>query len=37
MGEKEKARAQFQALINLLPDDHPEAIDSRERLENLNK
>ena len=37
MGEMEKARAQFQTVINLLPDDHPEAIDSREMLENLNK
>ncbi|MCR4664374.1 MAG: tetratricopeptide repeat protein, partial [Paludibacteraceae bacterium] len=35
MTDAETARAKFQAAIELLPEDDPEAIDSRERLNKL--
>jgi tetratricopeptide (TPR) repeat protein len=35
MGDVETARTKFHAAIALLPKDHSEAIDSRERLDKL--
>lgn len=37
MRDLETARVKFQAAINLLPEDHSETIDCRERLEKFNK
>ena len=35
MGEIETARAKFQEALALLPEDHPEAVDSRKRLNDI--
>ncbi|MDE7349762.1 MAG: tetratricopeptide repeat protein, partial [Muribaculaceae bacterium] len=35
MGDAETAKAKFEEAISLLPEDHPEAIDSRQRLQKL--
>lgn len=32
MGDKETAREYFQQAIDMLPEDHQEALDSKERL-----
>ena len=37
MGDLSTAHDKFHSAINLLPEDHPEAKDSRERLEKLSK
>ena len=36
-GDKEIAKAKFEEALRLLPEDHPEAIDTRRRLEELRK
>lgn len=35
IGEKETAKEKFEEALKLLPEDHPEAIDSKERLKEL--
>ena len=35
MGDKENAKAKFMEALALLPEDHPVAINIRERLEEL--
>ena len=35
MGDKENAKAKFMEALALLPEDHPDAIDIREWLEEL--
>ena len=37
MGDKETAKEKFEEALRLLPDDHPETIDTRKRLEELGK
>ena len=35
MGDKKTAKEKFEEALKLLPEDHPEAIDSRERFNYL--
>lgn len=37
MGDKETAKEKFEEAMRLLPEDHPEAIDAKRRLEELGK